>query len=254
MNDDAGDPSEQMIRRARKVAVGLADVGLTQAEEMLRRVSPEGRAQARREREARARRHKRLFMRLLMVWLASVLLWVTLGLIAPFAVATLASGATLLLLTMLIVTRAEPRAPGREALVGAPLQGLSVEAATWLAAQRRGLPPRALHLTDSLTRRLHDLAPQLARIDPRDPTADSVRKLLATELPSLLDSWRAVPISLRDVAQANDRTPTAQLVDGLQLIDTEVLRMTHALARDALDDVATQGRYLELKYRAGDAI
>ena len=40
---------DEIVRRARGVAAGFADVGLTQAEELLRRLSPEGRAQARRE-------------------------------------------------------------------------------------------------------------------------------------------------------------------------------------------------------------
>lgn len=62
MNDDTG-PQQPMIHRARTIATGLADVGLTHAEELLRRLSPEGREQARREREAKARRQKRVMIR-----------------------------------------------------------------------------------------------------------------------------------------------------------------------------------------------
>ena len=36
--------------------------------------------------------------------------------------------------------------------------------------------------------------------------------------------------------------------EGLRLIDGEVARMTEQLARGAFDEVATQRRYLELKY------
>ena len=58
-----------------------------------------------------------------------------------------------------------------------------------------------------------------------------------------------MPVSLRARAGADGRTADAQLVDGLALIDGEVARMTEQLARGAFDEVATQGRYLELKYR-----
>ena len=249
INDDGRGPGEQILHRARTVAVGLADVGLTQAEEVLRRLSPEGRAQARREREARARRHKRLSVRVACAAIASLLVWVALASVAAPAVATVAAAAMLLLLTTLIVSGAGPRTPGREALMGAALPELTAEATIWLAAQRRGLPRPAAQLADMLTRRLDELAPQLARIDPRDPAADAFRKLVATELPSLVEGWRAVPVSLRGAAQANGCTPDRELTDGLRLIDAEVARMTEQLAHGTLHEVSTQKRYLELKYR-----
>lgn len=243
---------EQMIRRAHKLALGFADTGLTQAEEMLRRVSPEGRVQARRERAARARRRNRVLVQLALAALASLLVLAVLAQVVVPAFAIVAATITMVLLTMLIASRARPGSPGREALVGADLSALPGEASVWLAAQRRALPAPALQLTETLTRRLDDLAPQLARLDAREPAAHAVRKLIATELPSLVEGWRGVPLSLRGTPQANGRTPNGQLVNGLQLIDDEVARMTEQLARGALDEVATQGRYLELKYR-GDS-
>ena len=56
MDDNSGQRAP-MIDRARSVAAGFADVGLTQAEELLRRLSPEGRGQARREREVALKRN-----------------------------------------------------------------------------------------------------------------------------------------------------------------------------------------------------
>lgn len=147
----------------------------------------------------------------------------------------------MVLLTALILNRAPPAVPRREALVGADLPQLPAEASVWLAAQRRALPAPAVQLTDTLTRRLDELSPKVARLDPREPAADAVRKLIATEVPNLVEGWRDVSASLRGVPQANGRTPDAQLVDGLQLIDDEIARMTEQLARGALDEVATQG-------------
>ena len=250
-NDSRSGDSGQMFDRAQRLALGFADAGLTQAEELLRRVSPEGRAQARRERAARARRRKRIVIQLALAAFASM---VVLGLLAGLGlqgISAIAAAAVMVLLTVLILNKAPHAAPRREALVGANLSQLPSEASVWLAAQRRALPAPAVQLTDTLTHRLEELAPQLARLDPREPAADAVRKLIAAELPSLVEGWRGVPASLRGVPQANGRTPNTQLVDGLQLIDDEVARMTEQLARGALDEVATQGRYLELKYREG---
>lgn len=248
-NDDGLENREQMMRRAQKLAIGLADTGLSQAEEMLRRVSPQGRAQARREREARARRRTRLLVRLALAVLASLVVLALLAQVVLPALSVAAAAAVMVLLTMLIISRDRPHAPGGMALTDSPLAALPAETSAWLAGQRRALPAPAVHLADMLTMRLDELAPQLARLDSRQPAADAVRKLIATELPDLVEGWRAVPPSLRAAPQGNGRTPNTQLVDGLRLIDDEIARMTEQLSRGALDEVATQGRYLELKYR-----
>ncbi|MBW6527400.1 hypothetical protein KZ813_11160 [Sphingomonas sp. RHCKR7] len=239
-----------MIERARSVAAGFADVGLTQAEELLRRVSPEGRAQARREREARARRRRRVLVRLALAAAASLLTWALLALAVAPAVALGVAAALMLLLTILVLLRAAPRAPGREALAGATLPDLAAEAALWLAAQRRGLPAPALRLSETMAQRLEALAPRLAQLDPRSPAAAQVRALLAVELPDLVEGWRAVPISLRGAARDGGAAPDALLENGLRLIDGEIARVDQALGRGAVDGIAVRGRYLELKYDA----
>jgi hypothetical protein len=85
-------------------------------------------------------------------------------------------------------------------------------------------------------------------LDPRSPAAASIRKLVAVELPSLVESWRAVPISARRAPHADGRTPDDHLVNGLQLIDSELARANTLLQQSTLDEIAVQGRYLELKY------
>ena len=248
MTNEPGD-GRQLMRRAQNLAIGFADTGLSQAEEMLRRVSPEGRAQARRERLARARRRNRLIARLALAVLASLVALVALAQVIAPVLSVLAAAAIMVALTLLVLSRAAAQEPGRVALTDAALTRLPAETSAWLAGQRTALPAPAVRLADVLDRRLDELAPQLARLDPREPAADAVRKLVATELPGLVEGWRAVPPSLRAVPQAGGRTPNAQLLDGLRLIDDELARMTEQLSRGALDEVATQGRYLELKYR-----
>lgn len=247
MNHDAG-PGEPMIHRARKVAAGFADVGLTHAEEMLRRMSPEGREQARREREAKARRRKRLMLRLVMAAIAALVAWALVASVSAPGVAFAAASAVMLLLTLLVFIRAEPAVPGREALTEAPLYRLAEESIVWLAAQRRGLPPPAAQLADSLGGRIDALAPHLGRLDPRSPAAAAVRKLIAEEMPRLVDGWRAVPISARRVPGADGRTPDDHLINGLRLIEAELGEARAQLGRGSVDEIEVFGRYLELKY------
>jgi hypothetical protein len=251
MNYDAG-PGEPIIYRVRKIAAGFADVGLTHAEEMLRRLSPEGREQARREREAKARRRKRRLRRLVIAVVAALLAW---ALLAPFSapgVALAAASAVLLLLTVLVFVQAESPVPGSEALVEAPLHRLAEESIVWLAAQRRGLPLPAAQLAESMSWKLDALAPQLGRLDPHSPATVAVRKLIAEEMPKLIDRWRAVPISARRATGADGRTPDDHLVYGLQLIEAELGRASEQLGRGSVDEIEVFGRYLELKYNEDD--
>ena len=251
MNDTTGQQSP-MIQRARTVAAGFADVGLTHAEDLLRRMSPEGREQARRERRAKARRQRRFLVRIVMATITSLLAGALLATVAPAVVALAVTVALMLILTMIVVARAAPRVPGREALSAAALPALAEQACVWLAAQRRGLPAPALGLADTIGRRFDDLAPRLARLDPRSPAAHDLRKLIAVELPALVDSWRMVPMSARRVPHADGRTPDEHLVNGMQLIDAELARASDLLGQRTLDEIAVQGRYLELKYSGDD--
>ncbi|WP_267394114.1 MULTISPECIES: hypothetical protein [unclassified Sphingomonas] len=250
------DPSQRgpMARRARDVAAGFADVGLTHAEELLRRLSPEGREQARREREAKLRRQQRLMRRLIMAAIASLLAWAVLAAVVPAAVALAAAAALALSLITLVFVRAEPRAPGREVLAEAALPRLAEEALVWLAAQRRGLPLPALELVDAIGSRLDELAPVLGQLDPRSSAALSIRKLVAVELPALIEGWRVVPVSARRMPHADGRSPDDHLINGMQLIHAEMTRASEQLGHGALDAIAVQGRYLELKYSDTDRL
>lgn len=245
---DNGNP---LIHRARNVAAGFADIGLTHAEDLLRRMSPEGREQARRERQAKARRQKKMFNRLLLAMIASVLAWAVLTPILAPSVAFAVASALTLLMTTFVLLRADPRAPGREAMAQASLPELAEEANVWLAAQRRGLPKPALKIIDTMSHRLEALAPVLGRLDERTPAAAAIHKLIAAELPALVDGWRSVPVSMRGVSRTDGFTPNDHLESGLALIDAELCRIGEQIAHGALDEIAIHGRYLELKYNNG---
>lgn len=121
----------------------------------------------------------------------------------------------------------------------------------WLEAQRPALPAPAQRLADEIGIKLEAIGPQLAALDPREPAAYELRKLMAEELPELVDTYRKVPEAMRRETR-NGTSPDKQLFEGLRVVDEELTRMSETLASGDLNKLATQGRYLELKYRGED--
>src|SRR3546814_6779856 len=116
----------------------------------------------------------------------------------------------------------------------------------WLERQRAALPAPAARLVDGIALKLEALTPQLQTLEPREPAAAEIRKLIGEELPELVNGYRRVPQSLRRDGR-NGMNPDNQLIDGLHVVDAELARMTDQLASGELHKLATQGRYLELK-------
>jgi len=106
-------------------------------------------------------------------------------------------------------------------------------------------------LVDRIGERLDTLSPQLARIEPQTEEAFEVRRLVGEQLPAFVNDYARVPDTLRTV-ERNGRTPDAELVAGLQLIEREIADMTVRLAQGDLDNLQTRGRFLEMKYKDGD--
>lgn len=137
------------------------------------------------------------------------------------------------------------------ALPATALAQLPLSTEIWLADQRPALPPPAQRLADGIALKLEQIAPQLQRLDEKDPAAFEVRRLIADELPELVMGYQRVPGHLRRET-TNGMSPDRQLVEGLTVVDSELSRMSEQLARGDLHALATQGRYLELKYQ-GDS-
>jgi hypothetical protein len=166
-------------------------------------------------------------------------------------------GALLVMILMAAVTLAIAFAPATrpvafEALKTSDVRALPAQTGRWLEAQRPALPPPARGLIDQIGIRLDALAPQLATLDPAQPAADEVRKLVGEQLPEFVRDYQAVPASLRTTPR-NGKTPDAQLVDGLKLIDGQIAELSTHLAQGDLDALATRGRFLEIKYRGDGA-
>ena len=170
-----------------------------------------------------------------------------LGLLGAVGVAALMLVATLLLAAL----PAGAPAPSTEKLRQTPLAALPAQTERWLEAQRPALPAPALTLIDQIGIRLETLQPQLATLSDDHPAAAEVRKLISEQLPEFVNGYRSVPPPLRTV-ERNGKTPDAQLTDGLKVIEREIGDMTEQLAEGALDQLATRGRFLEIKYQ-GDS-
>lgn len=128
------------------------------------------------------------------------------------------------------------------------LKALPLKTEIWLDNQRRALPAPAIPIVNAIGTRLETLAPQLARLDPQEPAALEIRRLLSDHLPQLVTGYQSIPPPLRHQPR-NGRVPDAQLVEGLSVIEHEIATMTEQLASGDLDKLATHNRYLELKYQ-----
>jgi hypothetical protein len=226
----------------------------SQAEAMLRRVSPEGRARALKEQRKRQQANMRLVLRCLLAGVALVLALGAVNMfLSPLTPLALIGGLAVFLLACFAIVRAGRRpavTPTR--LAEAPLAALPEEVAHWLEAQRASLPAPAINLLDGIVARLEAMAPQLAPLDPQGPAAGSVRRLLTRDMPALLEHYQTIPVTLRAAPRDGGASADAQLVNGLGIAEAEIGRMTEQLARGAFDELATQNRFLELKYE-GDS-
>ena len=142
--------------------------------------------------------------------------------------------------------------PALEKLRELPLKALPAQTGRWLDAQRPALRAPAISLTDRIGARLDTLGVQLASLNEDEPAAAEVRKLVGEQLPDFVRGYTRVPDALRTVPR-NGKTPDAQLVDGLKVIDDQLAEMSNQLAQGDLDSLQTRGRFLEIKYRGDDA-
>ena len=162
------------------------------------------------------------------------------GLLLAVGLALVAAGAFLL--------RPAERPVRVEKLATSDIRALPAQAERWLQQQRPALPAPAARLADAIGARLETLSPQLARVPADSPEAGELRTLVGEQLPAFLADYARVPAALRTQAR-NGRTPDAQLVEGLGVIEAEIAQMTERLAAADLDQLSTRGRFLEMRYK-----
>ncbi len=227
------------------------DRQIERSSELLHRLSPQAQRLAH-----RARQRKRAFLvkkvgRIVMaggaILIASVIFGLAVGPIGDSGF-LVALGLFVLAALALLIYPHYPEA-STETLVNTDLKYLPAQTEVWLSSQRKALPAPAANQLDQIGLRLETLGPQLQTLDPREPAAQEVRKILTEHLPDLVNGYKRVPEPLRRERQSNGRTPDQQLAEGLKLIDEEIAEMTRNIAAGDLDSLATQGKFLELKYR-----
>lgn len=229
---------------------------LAQADELLRRVSPQARELARRQRQ---RRNEALVRRLRRAVIAAIAIVIGMTVVGGIISSI---GFSWVMLTLLITTLVgfaflivpQGDEVTQEKLMESELPALPSNTEKWLEKQRLALPAPANRTLDKIAIRLEELRPQLANLDPREPAAVEVRRLVGVELPELVEGYKRVPDHLRANPSHGGQTPQKQLTDGLEIVEEEISRMTRQLASGELDALATQGKYLELKYRGDEDI
>jgi hypothetical protein len=231
-----------------------SDRVLADAEAVLRRHSDRGQSLSTRARQRRnaglLRKVKYAFWAILAVILGSAVAGFVLPLGTTGVMIALGVLIAALLLIALMPTESRVRT---EKLAEIPLTALPLQTEIWLENQRKALPAPAITLVDSIGVKLETLAPQLERLNPQDPAAQDVRRLLADHLPELVTGYQSIPQPLRR-EERNGRVPEQQLIDGLGVIDAEIARMSEQLASGDIDKLATQNRFLELKYQEAKAL
>ena len=223
---------------------------MADAEALLQRVSPEGRRLAQRQRQRRNRARLRALGRATAAAMAIILLAIAWGVVVgPIGqIGFLAAVIAMAIAAVVIFATSHEPEETAQSLAVSDITLLPQKTEAWLQRQRAALPAPAQRLADGIGLKLEALAPQLASLDPREPAAAEVRKLLATELPELIEGYTRVPLNLRQDS-SNGPAPDKQLVEALGVVDSELARMSADLASGDLQKLATQGRYLELKYK-----
>ena len=210
-----------------------------------------GRDAARRRAERKARRAGEKALRMALTVVGVIVATIVYGI----AVGPIGVGALMLifLATMcaLVALGTFPRdtAPEPMKLATAKPDVLPAQVDRWLEAKRRALPALAAPRVDAISAQLAALAPQLAAVPPGDPTALELNRLLGKHLPELVDRYEKVAPAQRKVATIpGGPTIERQLIDGLSLIEAELVRVNDQLGKDDRDAFAVQGKFLENRY------
>lgn len=233
--------------------MATSDDIIEHAAEFLRRISPEGRAANRRRRERRQAAFRRIARRLVLATAAILAVAVVIGFWTPLGLfGFLATVVGMLLAWAAIILWSQPGAATPERIATSDLAQLPSRTGEWLDGQRAALPAPAQRQIDSLALSLDAIVPQLAGLDPKLPEAIEARRLIGDELPELVRGYQRVPPALRRRPLDGGPSPDRQLADGLATIDEEIGRMNARLAAGDLKALATQQRFLEIKYKGDD--
>lgn len=133
-------------------------------------------------------------------------------------------------------------------IAAAPIDDLPAQTEEWLERQRPALSAGAQSRVDTILTRLEALGPQVQGLDPQVMEAHELRRLIGEELPQLVHGYRKLPRELQQRPLHDGPSPEHRLLDGLETIDEQLVRLQKRIAQGDLHSLATHHRYLELKY------
>ena len=121
-----------------------------------------------------------------------------------------------------------------------------------LVRKRAALPAPATRQLDAISQQLPLLESRLAEAAILDPLAQDARRLMGKHLPELIERYERVPAEYRAERDGEGLTVDERLVQGLDAAKTALDDLGRKLAREDLDAFATQGRFIESRYKDED--
>jgi hypothetical protein len=121
-----------------------------------------------------------------------------------------------------------------------------------LVAKRQALPAPAASRIDAISAQLPLLENRLSQTQMLDPLAQDARRLMGRHLPELIERYERVPPAYRQERDAEGLSVDDRLVQGLDSARTALDELGRKLAREDMDAVHTQGRFIESRYRADE--
>jgi hypothetical protein len=123
-----------------------------------------------------------------------------------------------------------------------------------LARRRTALPAPAARRVDAITQQLPLLESRLAEANELDPLAQDAKRLMGKHLPDLIERYERVPAAYRSEKDGEGLSVDERLVSGLDAARQALDEIGAKLAREDVDAFQTQGRFIETRYKDGDAI
>lgn len=123
-----------------------------------------------------------------------------------------------------------------------------------LARRRTALPAPAARRVDAISQQLPLLESRLAEVDALDPLAQDAKRLMGKHLPELIERYERVPAAYRSEKDGEGLSVDERLLSGLDAAAQALDDIGAKLAREDLDAFQTQGRFIETRYKDGEAI
>lgn len=120
---------------------------------------------------------------------------------------------------------------------------------TLLERKRASLPAPAIQQIDGISRQLPLLESRLGETEALDPLAQDARRLMGKHLPELIERYERVPASYRREKDAEGLTVDDRLIQGLDAARIALDDLGRKLAREDMDALQTQGRFIESRYK-----